>query len=135
MAVSTGVEGILMTLSVEGAAVAETQNFNLSLNQETADLTNRDSARWRQILSTVRSWSISGDGLYIYTDPGKKVLVDHWETRTPTALTCVVTLADGTITATGEAILTNLNFAGPHSDAATISFTLEGTEALDISVS
>ena len=135
MAQTTGKEGILMTLSVEGAAVGESQNFNLTLNQEVADLTNRDSARWRQLLPTTRSWSISGDGLYIYTDPGKKVLIDHWETRTPTTITAIVTLADGAFTAQGEAILTSFNWAGPYGDAATITFTLEGTEALDISIS
>jgi len=44
---TSGKSGVLMTLSVEGAALAESQNFTLTCNQSVIDLTNRDSSFWR----------------------------------------------------------------------------------------
>jgi len=132
---SSAISGYSMTLRIEGAAIAENQNFTLTMNQDTIDVTSRDSSRWRELISGTRSWSISGDGLYIYTNVGKRILQRHYTDRSPATLTCVLTLADGTITASGEAILTSLDYAGPHADAASISFTLEGTADLTISTS
>jgi predicted secreted protein len=135
MTETAGISGKLCTLSIEGAALAESQNFTLTCGKEVVDLTNRDSAFWRQLIGMKKSWSISGDGLYIYGDVAKKILVANWSGATQTMLTVILTLADGTITATGEAWLTALSFPAPHDAAATISFTLEGTDALVFSVS
>lgn len=135
MTATSGQIGYSAALTVEGGAVGETTDFTLSLDQENADLTNRDSNYWRQIVTTTRSWTMSGNGNYVATDVGKKVLVNHWENRSPTTITCVMTLADGSITATGEAIVTNLTFNAPFADKADFSFTLEGTDALTLSSS
>ena len=135
MAATTGKLGILAALVVEGCTCAESQNYSLRLGQGLVDMTNRDSNYWRQLLSAIREWSISGDGLYIYNNSAKQVLVEHWRSRTPTTLSVVLTLADGTITATGEAILESLEFPAPHAGPATITFTLQGTEELTLSSS
>jgi predicted secreted protein len=136
MTATAGKSGMLCTLALEGGhLVAESQNFSLKLGQETIDLTNRDSNYWRQIIASKRSWTISGDGLYIYNDLALKILVAHWEVRSPSPIHVCFTFADGTKAATGHAILTDLTFPGPHEGSATISFTLEGTEALAISIS
>lgn len=131
---SSGLTGKLMTLSVNGAAVAESRNFTLTMNRETVDVTSRDSSRWRELVQSTRSWSISFEGLYIYTDVGKRVLQYNWSAD-GTAITVILTLADGTITTSGSAILTELTYEGPFADAATMSGTLEGTTTLTISAS
>ena len=132
MAVSTGVNGSLCTLSVNigagGALLAESRSFTLTMNQALIDLTNRDSAWWSQFIAGIRDWEISGDGLYIFNDLAKQRLQNHYISRT--ALGVVLTLADGTLTMTADCILTNLTYPAPHDDAATISFTLKGTDAL-----
>jgi len=136
MTATAGKSGMLCTLAFQGGhLVAESQNFSLKLGQEIIDLTNRDSNYWRQIIASKRAWSISGDGLYIYNDIALKVLVAHWEQRLPATIDVYFTFADGTKAAVGDAILTDLTFPNPHDAAATISFTLEGTEALAISIS
>jgi len=135
MAKSTGIEGVLAALTIQGAACAESQNFSLRLGQALVDLTNRDSAYWRQLVSSTREWSISGDGLYIYNNVAKRVLVAHWSTRTPAELDVILTLADGTITVTGKALLESLEFPAPHAGPATITFTLQGIDVLEFSVS
>lgn len=135
MSKSVGIEGVLAALTIQGAACAESQNFSLRLGQALVDLTNRDSAYWRQLITSTREWSISGDGLYIYNNVAKKVLVAHWSTRVPSELDVILTLADGTITVSGKALLESLEFPGPHAGPATITFTLQGTDVLTISES
>ena len=145
MAVSTGVSGNLCTLSIEGALIAESRTFTLTQNQAIIDLTNRDSAWWSQFIAGIRDWEISGDGLYIYNDLARRRLQWHYSARNPATLTVVLTLAHheavvgphapaapayGQVVFTAECILTNLTYPAPHDDAATISFTLKGTEAL-----
>lgn len=131
---SSGVSGKLMTLSVDGAALAESRNFTLTMNRETIDVTSRDSSRWRELIKSTRSWSISFEGLYIYTDVGKRVLQYNYS-NDGDAITVILTLADGTITATGSAFLTELTYEGPFADASSISGTLEGTSTLTLSAS
>ena len=134
MAVSSGVSGSLCTLSINvgggGALLAESRSFALTMNQAIIDLTNRDSAWWSQFIAGIRDWEISGDGLYIYNDVAKKRLQNHYISRTPASLTVILTLAAGVITMTAQCILTSLTYPAPHDDAATISFTLKGTDAL-----
>ena len=135
MAATTGKTGMLATLVLEGSAVAESQNFSLHFGQALVDMTNRDSNYWRQLLSSTREWSITGDGLYIYNNVAKKVLVAHWNTRTPATITVLFTFADGAVTASGEAYLESLDFPNAYDGPATISFTLQGTDVLTLSES
>ena len=134
MAVSSGVSGSLCTLSINigagGALLAESRNFTLTMNQAIIDLTNRDSAWWSQFIAGMRDWEISGDGLYIYNDLAKQRLQNHYISRTPAQIGVVLTLSAGIITMTANCILTNLTYPAQHDDAATISFTLKGTDAL-----
>lgn len=136
MAVSTGVSGNVCMLSIGDALggnlqpVGESRNFTLTENQATIDLTNRDSNWWSQFIAGIRDWEISGDGLYIYNDISRRRLQDHYVTRTPTQLAVTLLLAAGVYTLTAHCILTNLTYPNPHDDAATISFTLKGTDAL-----
>ncbi len=124
------VSGNLASLSIEGAVLAENRNFNLTLNQALIDTTSRDSSWWQDSLAGIRDWEISGDGLYIFNDLAYRKLMYHYTNRSPATLTVILTLADGTITVTGECILTTLSEPSPHDDAGTLSFTLKGTGIL-----
>lgn len=135
MGATSGMLGHSATLTLEGAAVGESTDFTLHLGQAVVDMTNRDAAYWRQLLSSTRDWSISGTGNYYAGNLGKKVLVEHWENRTFATITVLFTFADGAVTAGGEAILTSLDFPSPDAGAAVFNFTLEGTDALAISAS
>ena len=140
MAVSTGVSGSLCTLGWEGALgaaggeglelLAESRTFTLTENQALIDLTNRDSNWWSQFIAGIRDWEISGDGLYIYSDIARRRLQYHYTHRIPAQLTVVLTLAAGVYVFTAHCILTNFTYPAPHDDAATISFTLKGTDEL-----
>ena len=129
------VSGNLASLSVEGDVLGTNRNFNLTLNQAIIDTTNRDTSWWQTSLAGVKDWEISGDGLYIFDDLAYRKLLYHYTNRSPATLTCVLTLADGAITMTGECILTNLTESMPHDAEAGMSFTLKGTSVLTPSAS
>ena len=125
-----GVAGKLCTLSIEGSLLAESETFTFTGNQGTIDLTNRDSDWWAEHISGIRDWEISGDGLYIYNDLAKRKLLYHYTARSPATLSCILTLADGVLTLSGECTLTTISLPAPHADKAAISFSLKGTGAL-----
>jgi len=139
MTATSGMTGHSATLTVEGAAIAESTDFSLHCGQAVVDMSNRDGAYWRQLISSTRDWSISGTGNYYTGNLGKKVLVEHWENRATNIgtvyINVIFTFADGSVTATGKAFLTSLDFPTPYAGAAVFSFTLEGTDALTISAS
>ena len=145
MAETEGTTGHLCTLLIEGAEIAESRTYTLTQNQAVIDLTNRDSNWWSQFKAGIRDWEISGDGLYIYNDIARRRLQWHYSARNPVELDVVLTLpwhpavvgphapaadAYGEVVFTAKCILTNLTYPAAHDDAATISFTLKGTEAL-----
>jgi len=124
------IAGKLMVISLDGAALAYSRDFSISLDMETIDITSRDTSWWKKLLRGMRSWSISGSGLYSSDDPGKKVLQNFHDDATDAVIAVILVLADGTIELSGDGILTNLSYDGPHADAATYSFSIEGTGAL-----
>lgn len=59
--------GTDLLVYVGADAILGTTNHSLSLNMETADATTKDSGGWREIIPTVREWSIDFDGLVDFT--------------------------------------------------------------------
>jgi len=130
----TPVSGLSMTLKFEGCALANSRSFTLNMGQDLMDVTSRSSSQWSESLLARRNWSIDFDGLWIYNDPAKKVLMAHFEDKTPVSITVVATMPDGA-TYTGEAYLTSYSVSAPYEDALTASGSLQGTAGLTISVS
>jgi len=131
---SSAVSGHSMTMTVEGAALAESQTFSIHFTVATIDVTNRDSSWHGEYLQGRDEWTIDFDGLYIYDDLAKKYLQYYWSDRTPATLSIIVTMPDAN-TYTGEAILTSLDYEGPHEDKLSISGSLQGTAVLTCSAS
>jgi len=131
---SSAVTGKSMTMSVEGALLAESQNFAIHFSANTIDVTNRDSSWHGEYLVGRDEWTVDFDGLFIYNDLAKKYLQYYWSDRTPATLTIVITMPD-TSTYTGEAILTSLDYEGPFEDALKLSGSLQGTAVLTASAS
>lgn len=130
----TQYSGKAAILTIEGFALAESQNYTPTINDAIIDVTNRDSNYWRELLPSTRSWAIAFEGHY-NTEVAKKELIAHFNSDPPTTVTVIFTCADGSITLTGEAYLTTLSFPSPYEGAAMLTGTLEGTGILEFSVS
>jgi len=130
-----GKTGYLMTLSIEGHALAESRDIALNRGQEEIDLTSRDSAWWKESTPGLRDWTITGGGLYIYNDRCRELLDWHWHNHTPAFLTVIVAMADGSVTKEGQCYVTSISDTGPYAGAAETSFTLRGAHDLNITAS
>jgi predicted secreted protein len=124
------VTGRLMSLSLDGATLGYSTDFDISMDTAIIDVTSRSSSQWRSLLRGTRAWTITFSGFYVDTDVGKKVLQDWVDDATDADITVILTLADGTITLSGSALLSNLTYTGPFAGGATYSGTLEGTSTL-----
>jgi predicted secreted protein len=131
---SSAVKGSLMTLSIEGDALAECRSLVLHFSQASIDVTSRDNNTWEDFIAGRRGWTVDFEGMYIYTDVGYKVLQNHFTDQSPAALTLIITMPDAK-TFTGEAILESMDLNAPYDDVLSISGTLKGQGTLTESAS
>lgn len=128
------VTGVNCSLAVEGDVLAGQLNVSLSVAQDMIDASSRDSSRWGESLPGRKKWSISLDALYIYNDIAEKVIRNHMVNGSPDTITVILTMPDGA-TFSGECIVSSFEIAAPENDMMKFTATLEGTDALAISVS
>lgn len=120
--------GIYYGTQILGAATSHT----LSIQSETADVTTKDSAGWREILPTLKSWSISVEALMTYDET-------YGATELRAALTARTQLnfkfqtgASGDDNYYGNGYITSFEINAPMEDAVTYSATFEGTGAIAV---
>ena len=124
MAIFNGTD---VALSVGGTVVAQATEVSISLNQETIDVTTKDSSGMRELLPGLKSGSCSVSGLQDYSDAaGVEKLTSTFDTGAAVAIIWDSTSGE-TFSASG--ILTSLELAGGTEDAPTYSasFELTGT--------
>ncbi len=127
-----------------GLLVAYAQNGSININHSTREITNKESAGWKETLEGLRDWSIDVDGAYAWTDAAGAVLANGFEdvinSYILTRATLTVkfgTTATGTgdVVYTGTAWVTSGSLSAGTEDTATYSLSLEGTGALTQTVS
>ena len=107
--------------------MAQATEVSISLNQETIDVTTKDSSGMRELLPGLKSGSVSVSGLQDYSDAaGVEKLTGTFDTGAAVAIIWDSTSGE-TFSASG--ILTSLELAGGTEDAPTYSasFELTGT--------
>lgn len=101
---------------------------SFNINNETIDITNKDSAGMRELLpgQGIQSFSASGSGVFV-DDP--QFALAHTAVQSKTADNWQVTIPDfGTYT--GPFMITSLEFGGEHNGEMTYSISLESAGAL-----
>lgn len=121
----------------DGKAVTFAKDFNLELNKASVDVTKLNSDGWKEYLTDLKDWKISGSGMVTRgTVVGSQV---GWEQLVSNLLTVdtAVTIAIKTVTlgdqyVTGSGFLTSVKQSGQIGDASSFSFEMLGTGALTI---
>lgn len=108
--------------------VAGLRTRNIQLGTETVDITNGDSAGWRELLADggVKRARLSGAG--IFKDQASDTAVQSLFFSGQSATWQVVVPAFGTIA--GPFLVTALEYAGAHDRELTFDITLESAGAL-----
>ena len=147
MAILNGTD--VKVYSASGTLVAYAQTASITINMETRDISNKESAGFAESLEGQRNWEVSLDGAYAWTDAGgsaltygaddlvtKYILDSGSNTREAFTIKWGTTGgATGDIFYTGSAFLTSFSATGGTEDTATYSIGLTGTAGITIDVS
>ena len=118
--------GLDIKISIGETFLAGQRGATLNRSAETIDITNKVSAGWKEMITSVKEWSIDCDGVFVADDAALKQLETAFNNNT----TVQVKIADGVWGYQGTAIITDFPIEAPYDDAATYSLTLQGTGAL-----
>ena len=119
--------------------VAFAQNCTLTVNNTTREITNKQSNGYKEVLESLRDWSIDVDGAYAWTDSSSSPLTDGVDDLIQTNIIAnrlqfdVIfgdTASPHDVSYTGKVYITSASMTGGTEDTATYSLTLEGTGSL-----
>ena len=119
--------------------VAFAQNCTLTVNQSIREITNKESAGFKESLEGLRDFTIDVDGAYAWTDASGSALTngadDVLQTNVLTTRQAVSFIFGDTATTSdvsyaGSGFITSVSLTGGTEDTATYSLTIEGTGAL-----
>jgi|TARA_R110001606_G_scaffold393744_1_gene563979 predicted secreted protein len=120
--------------------VAFAQNCTLNVNHSPREITNKESAGYKEILEGLRDFSLDVDGAYAWTNAAGAALTDGvddvLETNVLNARQAVSfifgdTAATSDISYSGSGFITSVSLTGGTEDTATYSMSIEGTGILN----
>jgi len=126
---------VLIQFSTDGTTydeVGRMTNASLSISMETRDTSTKDSAGWRELLEGQKSWSLSGDGLVVYSLTGADGFSDLYGYLNGRTNLYVKfgSVGSGEKVYSGRGFITSLDQEAGVEDNTTFSFSFEGTGAL-----
>jgi len=133
MALIRGVD-VLVTIKqgTEDVIIGGQKDATLSISADTLETTTKDTGDWRTYLSGLKQWSLTCDGLYIESDAAQTALWNAFQS----AEEVTVTLSKPTsssFTASGQAVITSIEYGAAMEDALTFNVEFQGTGALTVS--
>ena len=126
MANTDAKRGLDIIISIGENVLGGQRGATLNRSSEVIDITNKVSGGWTENLTSVKSWSVDCDGIFVVNDTA----LDAIETAFLNSQVVDVKIADETWGYTGKAVITDFPIEAAYDDAATYSLTLEGTGAL-----
>ena len=118
--------GLDIKISIGENFLAGQRGATLNRSAETIDITNKVSAGWKEMITSVKEWSVDCDGVFVEDDTALKALETAFNANTMVD----VKISDGEWGYKGKAIITDFPIDAPYDDAATYSLTLQGTGEL-----
>tara|TARA_R100001163_G_scaffold3329_2_gene4960 strand:+ start:1316 stop:1747 length:432 start_codon:yes stop_codon:yes gene_type:complete len=119
--------------------VAFAQNCTLNVNHSPREITNKESAGFKEILEGLRDFSIDIDGAYAWTDASNSpltngaddLLASNYLGVNRTAVSFIFgDTSTNDVSYSGSGFITSMSFTGGTEDTATYSLSIEGTGAL-----
>ena len=128
---STGIlNGTLAKIQIGGTTVAYLTSNGIEKAMATRDISNKDSAGWKEVREAQKSWSISGEAFFAEDAAyGYEDISDIMDARTQVTVTYTTNVA-GDQEYTGSGYVTGLSRTDGLEESTTFSITIEGTGAL-----
>jgi predicted secreted protein len=124
MAVITGKDGSVAVGSAGSEVnVSQVTSWSISIEADTLEFTNFDSAGWKENKGSLKSWSGSLEG---FADTAQTATLDLGSTVS----VVLVEGGSGSKTYTGEAVITSKNVSSSTAELVTLSIDITGTGEL-----
>lgn len=120
MAVITGKDG---SVAVDSTNVSQITSWSISIEADTLEFTNFDSAGWKENKGSLKSWSGSIEG---FADTAQTATLAVGSTVTLT----LVEGGSGSSTYTGDAVVTSKSVDSSTAELVSVSFDFTGTGTL-----
>ena len=138
MAASTSVMNstdVVVRLGTDGVSyqtVGKMTNASLSVTMATRDASTKDSAGWMEVLEGQKSWTLSGEGLVVYSNSGKVTPNDIYTHLSNRAVIHIEFGSESTDEKyyKGTGYFTEFSTDAGVEDNATFSFSFQGTSTL-----
>lgn len=112
--------------------IGKMTSASLAVSMATRDTSTKDSAGWMEVLEGQKSWTLSGEGLVVYSNSGKATPDDLFtfvSNRTKVYVKFGSTTTDE-IAYSGQGYFTEFSSDAGFEDNATFSFSFQGTSTL-----
>ena len=132
MALIRGVD-VLVTIK-QGTAdviIGGQKDATLSISADTLETTTKDTGDWRTYLSGLKQWSLTCDGLYVESDAAQTALWNAFQSAEEVTVT--LSKPTSSFTASGQAVITSIEYGAAMEDALTFNVEFQGTGALTVS--
>jgi len=140
MATANVVNGTLIAIykDVSGTLtkIANATSNDFDVTKDMIDVTNKDSAGWKEFIVGEGGWTMNIDGMF--EEDGGVASISWKDIYTDlaagTSITAVMTSqVSGDIKLSGSAFFSNLTLSAPNNDVTTFTASLQGTGALTVS--
>lgn len=108
--------------------IAALRSSTLSINGESVDISNKDSAGWRELLDGAGQSSVDVSGSGVFTDAVIQITMQGF--TIDKSLNNFKVIFESGDDFTGAFQVTNLEYAGEHNGERTYSFALESSGAV-----
>lgn len=117
--------------------IANATSNSFDITSDMIDVTNKDSAGWKEFITGEKGYTMSIDGIFeenVSIGSGRESWQDLLLNLTNGTLVTIVMTSNVTddIKLTGSAYFSNLNLTAPNNDKATFTATLQGTGELTV---
>ena len=112
--------------------IGKMTSASLAVSMATRDTSTKDSAGWMEVLEGQKSWTLSGEGLVVYSNSGKATpddLFTFLSNRTKVYVKFGSTTS-GEQAYSGQGYFTEFSNDSSFEDNATFSFSFQGTSTL-----
>lgn len=132
MALIRGVE-VLVTIrqGIADIVIGGQKDATLSISADTLETTTKDTGDWRTYLSGLKQWSLTCDGLYVESDAAQTALWNAFQSAEEVTVT--LSKPTSSFTASGQAVITSIEYGAAMEDALTFNVEFQGTGALTVS--
>jgi len=132
MALIRGVE-VLVTIrqGIADIVIGGQKDATLSISADTLETTSKDTGDWRTYLSGLKQWSLTCDGLYVESDAAQTALWNAFQSAEEVTVT--LSKPTSSFTASGQAVITSIEYGAAMEDALTFNVEFQGTGALTVS--